>query len=356
MKIPLTTLPLASAFAVENMDHTPGLFILKNKNNFQAAITSYGARWVSMLVPVEDNKMIDVVLGFDSLDGYLRSTEAYYGATVGRYANRIALGRFSLDAQEYSLAINNPPNHLHGGIRGFHAEVWEVKNRSENSVTFEYISKDGEEGYPGKLSVTVTYLLSDNDEMEIRFEADTDKPTVLNLTNHAYFNLNGQGSGTILDHTLQINANAYTPIDETSIPTGVLEPVDGTPFDFREGMRIGERINEPDKQLTNGSGYDHNFVLNRTDNAYLLAAAATGDQSNIRMEVFTTEPGLQLYTGNFMNNENVLKGGQTDGKREAFCLETQHFPDSPNQPSFPSVVLRPGEKYFTKTGFRFQHT
>ena len=353
MKNRVTEIPPASGFVqtVEGVETV--LLILKNKNKLQAAITNYGARWVSMLVPDLNKNTTDVVIGFDSIVGYLSSTEAYYGATVGRYANRIAKGHFFLDSHEYNLATNNAPNHLHGGVRGFHAVVWDVIAQTDNSVTLEYKSPDGEEGFPGSLDVKVTYLLNDEDEMEIVFEATTDKPTVVNLTNHAYFNLNGQGSGTILDHKLQINANAYTPIDITSIPTGILEPVEGTAFDFREEVRIGERINEPSEQLTNGTGYDHNFVLDKTGDSFLLAAVATGDLSGIRMEVFTTEPGLQLYTGNFMNNENVLKGGCTDGKREAFCLETQHFPDSPNQSEFPSVVLRPGEKYITKTAFRF---
>ena len=353
MKIPVTLIPASSEFLTMIGDKKSALFTLKNKNNLQAAITNYGARWVSMLVPDHDKKMTDIVIGFDSIRGYLTSTEAYYGATVGRYANRIADGKFVLDGNEYTLAVNNGPNHLHGGIFGFHAVTWELKASSENSVVLEYISPDGDEGFPGLLQVKVTYLLTDDDEMEITFEATTDKTTIVNLTNHAYFNLNGQGSGTILNHKLQINANAYTPIDNTSIPTGILELVQGTAFDFRGEMRIGERINEPSEQLTNGTGYDHNFVLDKTDQSYVLAAVISGDQSGIRMEVFTTEPGLQLYTGNFMNNENVLKGGYTDGKREGFCLETQHFPDTPNQPAFPSAVLTAGEKYFTKTGFRF---
>lgn len=353
MKAPVTTLPPASDFKEERQGKEAALVTLKNKNGVEAAITNYGARWVSMLMPDQKGRLTDVVIGFDSLKGYLNSSEAYYGATVGRYANRIARGKFNLDEKEYTLATNNPPNHLHGGIRGFHDVIWDIDEQSENVVTLSYVSPDGEEGYPGEMMISVTYLLTDDNEMQISFSATTNKVSVINLTNHAYFNLNGQGSGTILDHKLQINADAYTPIDSTSIPTGIIELVEGTAFDFREEMRIGERINEPSEQLTNGSGYDHNFVLNKQHNAYLLAASATGDLSGIRMEVFTTEPGIQLYTGNFMNNENILKGGFTDGKREGFCLETQHYPDSPNQPSFPSVVLRPGEKYFTKTGFRF---
>lgn len=353
MKVPVTALPIAADFSEGQGAETSALYVLTNTHGLKAAITNYGARWVSMLIPVQGGHIKDVVIGFDSIQGYLNSTEAYYGATVGRYANRIAKGKFTLEGKEYTLATNNPPNHLHGGLRGFHDVVWQVENQTTNSLTLSYISQDGEEGYPGRLTVKVVYHLTEDNEMQLTFEATTDKATVVNLTNHAYFNLNGQGSGTILDHKLQINADAYTPIDSTSIPTGVIESVEGTAFDFKEEMRIGERINEPTEQLTNGTGYDHNFVLNKSDNDYLLAAVATGDESGIRMEVFTTEPGIQLYTGNFMNNENVLKGGLTDGRREGFCLETQHFPDSPNQPNFPSVVLRAGEVYRTKTGFRF---
>lgn len=357
-KAPVTALPVASDFNGKVPESNSNLnkaclFVLQNENGVQAAISNYGARWVSMLLPGKDGEITDVVIGFDSLNGYVSSTEAYYGATVGRYANRIAKGKFKLEEKEYTLATNNAPNHLHGGVKGFHDVVWKLQASSDNSLTLSYVSPDGEEGYPGTLQVIVNYHLTSENEMQIIFEATTDKTTVINLTNHAYFNLNGQGSGTILDHKLQINADAYTPIDNTSIPTGELEPVEGTAFDFRTEMRIGERINEPAEQLTNGSGYDHNFVLNKQDDSFLLAAVATGDKSGIRMEVFTTEPGIQLYTGNFMNNENVLKGGFTDGKREGFCLETQHFPDSPNRPEFPSVVLQPGEKFYSKTAFKF---
>lgn len=353
MKVPIPILPPASDFQETIAGKESALFILKNQNGLMAAFTNYGARWVSMLIPAQGYEVRDVVIGFDSLKGYLNSSEGYYGATVGRYANRIAKGKFALEGKEYTLATNNPPNHLHGGIRGFHDVIWKLQEVTDNSLKLSYMSSDGEEGYPGTLNVSVTYLLTEDNELQVTFEASTDKTTIINLTNHAYFNLNGQGSGTILNHKLQLNANAYTPIDITSIPTGIIEPVEGTAFDFREEMRIGQRINEPSEQLTNGSGYDHNFVLNKKDAEYLLAAVATGDLSGIQMEVFTTEPGIQLYTGNFMNNENILKGGFTDGKREGFCLETQHFPDSPNQPAFPSVVLRPGERYFTRTGFRF---
>jgi len=344
------SLPDSQTFNKDLDGKQTGLYILRNKNNVFAAVTNYGARWVSMLVPGKNGNVTDVIVGFDSLDGYLNSTEAYYGAVVGRYANRIAAGKFYLDGNSYTLAINNPPNHLHGGIKAFHAVVWDVVQVTDNRIELKYISPDGEEGYPGKLEITMDYNLTDENEMRISFSAFTDKATVISLAHHAYFNLNG--NGTILEHNLKINADHYTPIDNTSIPLGFLEKVEGTAFDFRDGMKIGSRIHEPAEQLTNGNGYDHNFVLN-THSLDELAAEATGDISGIKMGVFTTEPGMQLYTGNFMKRDNILKNNNTDGRHEAFCLETQHFPDSPNQPDFPSVILRPGEMYSSCTGFLF---
>jgi len=327
-----------------------GLFILKSKDNI-ATITNYGARWVSMLVKGKQG-MTDVVTGFDTLDGYINSTEAYYGATVGRYANRIANGSFILEGNSYSLAINNPPNHLHGGIKGFHDVIWEVVDVKENYIELAYLSGDMEEGYPGNLSVNVAYHLCGG-EMEIRFSAVTDRTTIVNLTNHAYFNLNGQGSGDISNHRLSINADQYTPVDNTSIPTGELADVGNTPFDFRISKRIGEDINQENHQLKTGSGYDHNFVLNKSGDIN-FAAEATGDESGITLQVYTTEPGLQFYTGNFMAGNNILKGGLKDHCRYAFCLETQHYPDSPNKNTFPSTVLKPGDTYETVSIFRFQ--
>ncbi len=329
------------------------LFVLTNSHKVQAAFTNYGARWVSFLMPDKAGVLTDVVLGYDALEGYA-ADDAYYGATVGRYANRIARGRFNLEGKEYTLAINNKPNHLHGGLKGFSNVVWDVVQNDERSVTFSYGAKDGEEGYPGNLQVRVTYTLTDENEIRAEFEAQTDQATVINLTNHAYFNLNGQGCGSILDHILVINADYYTPIDESSIPYGTLDAVTGTPFDFRQPATIGDRIKADDIQLKHGSGYDHNFVLNKEgDEELTLAAAAIGDQSHIRLEVLTTEPGMQLYTGNFMKGNHRLKGGLPDEKRGAFCLETQHFPDSPNQPNFPSTVLLPGNTFRSTTVFRF---
>lgn len=346
------SLPERNSFISHVDDKATNLYFLKNKNNVQAAISNYGARWVSLLFPDKEGCITDVILGFNSINGYLHSTEAYYGAIVGRYANRIGKGAFSLEEKNYVLAKNNPPNHLHGGIKGFHAVVWDVVHVNDNSIGLQYISADGEEGYPGELKVAIEYSLEDENTMRISFSAVTDKATVVCLTNHAYFNLNGEASGTILNHHLLINANRYTPIDNTSIPFGDIETVENTPFDFRTEKKIGADINTDNQQLVNGHGYDHNFVLNTFDENE-LAAKVIGDISGIQMEVFTTEPGIQLYTGNFLNDKNILKSGYTDGKQEAFCLETQHFPDSPNHSNFPSVILYPGQTYQSTTSFVF---
>ncbi|MBD0331875.1 MAG: galactose mutarotase [Chitinophagaceae bacterium] len=327
---------------------------LLNIGSFSAAVTNYGARLVSLLVPDKNGKQADVVVGFDNIEGYITASERYYGATVGRYANRIAKGRFTLDGTEYSLTKNIGDNHLHGGIKGFQEVVWDVDQLSETKVIFTYLSEDGEEGYPGNLKTSVTYEIVDNNSLQINFNATTDKPTIVNLTNHSYFNLNVQGSGSILEHSLTINADNFTPTDEVSIPLGTIEPVTDTPFDFRQSRKIGERINAKHLQLLNGKGYDHNFALNKASIKELSwAATAVGDKSGIIMKVFTQEPGMQLYTGNFMKGDNIIKGGYRDEYRTAFCLETQHFPDSPNHTKFPSTVLRPGEIYDTTTVFRF---
>lgn len=348
-------LPLKENFKHSVAGKEADLFILSNGSHIQAAVTTYGARWVSMLVPDKHGAVTDVVTGFDTVEGYVQSSEPYYGATIGRYANRIARGKFTLDGKDYTLATNNPPNHLHGGIKGFQAVVWDVQKVTSNSIALTYTAKDGEEGYPGNITVQVVYTLTDNNEMEISFTATTDKTTVVNLTNHAYFNLNGQGSGTIENHHLTLHASHYTPIDETSIPFGTIETVIATPFNFTRSKAIGIHINQDHAQLKNGAGYDHNFVLDKNENNTDLnfAARAVGDISCIAMEVYTNQPGIQLYTGNFMDGTNVLKGGFKDDYRTAFCLETQHFPDSPNHPNFPTTVLNPGEKFETKTVFRF---
>lgn len=331
-----------------------GLYTLKNKNNVQAAFTNYGGRLVSLLVPGKDGKMVDVVVGFKSAEEFVNSKEPYFGATIGRYGNRIAKGQFTLDGTTYTLTKNNGPNSLHGGKKGFQAVVWDAQMIGTNAVQFTYLSKDGEEGYPGNLTSKVTYSLTDNNELVMTYEAVTDKKTVVNLTNHAFFNLNGEGSGTINNHVLQINADHYTPVDETLIPTGKIEPVKGTPFDFTTATAIGARVDEDHQQLKFGKGYDHNFVLNTKPGTGMFhAATAVGDLTGIVMDVYTEEPGLQFYGGNFMKGKNVFKSGTRDEFRTAFCLETQHFPDSPNQPQFPSTVLEPGKTYKTKSVYKF---
>lgn len=347
-------LPSKTAFQQMIDGKQTGLYILKNKNNMQAAITNYGGRLVSLSVPDKDNKLVDVSVGFDSVQQYQVSTEPYFGATIGRYGNRIAKGKFTLDGKQYSLFTNNGPNTLHGGKKGFQNVVWDAKQIGDSVLELTYLSKDMEEGFPGNLKVKVAYRLTDNNEWRIDYEATTDKKTVINLTNHAFFNLNGAGSGSINNHLLFINADNYTPVDSTLIPTGKIEPVANTPFDFRKPVAIGKNVNANDEQLNNGKGYDHNFVLNKNITAGLNhAATVIADKTNIRMDVFTQEPGLQFYGGNFMQSKNAIRGGGKDDFRTAFCLETQHFPDSPNQPVFPSTVLEPGKTYLSSSVYKF---
>ena len=328
------------------------LYTLTNARGTEVAITTYGGIVVSLKTPDRQGKPADVVLGFDTLEGYLKG-HPYFGAIIGRYGNRIAKGRFTLDGVTYKLAQNNGENHLHGGLKGFDKVVWRAREAGPQSLELSYLSKDGEEGYPGNLSVTVTYSLSEDNELRIDYRATTDKPTVLNLTNHSYFNLAGQGEGDILGHQVMIAADRYTPVDAGLIPTGELRPVDGTPFDFRMPRAIGERINAPEEQLKLGKGYDHNFVLSGTPGTLRLAARVTEPKSGRVMEVLTTEPGMQLYTGNFLDGTITGKGGKVYHHRYGFCMETQHYPDSPNQPAFPSVVLRPGGTYQTTTVYKF---
>jgi len=329
------------------------LYILKNKNGMTAAITNYGGRLVGLWVPDKNGKLTDVVAGFGSIKDYVRSTEPYFGATIGRYGNRIAKGKFSLDGSDYTLFTNNGANTLHGGKKGFQYEVWDATQPNDSTLQLFYLSKDMEEGFPGNLNVKVIYTLTNNNEIKLDYTATTDKKTVVNLTNHAFFNLNGEGSGTINNHILQINADRYTPVDSTLIPTGKNELVTATPFDFRTPTSIGERVNETDQQLKNGKGYDHNFVLKNKGVGMDQAAIIKGDKSGIVMTIYTQEPGLQFYGGNFMQSKNTFKGGAKDDFRTAFCLETQHFPDSPNQPDFPSTVLEPGKTYQTSSVYAF---
>ncbi|HXB94248.1 MAG TPA: aldose epimerase family protein [Puia sp.] len=349
---PVQGLPDPSAFRDTVDGQSTSLYLLKNKNGAAAAITNYGARLVSLIVPDKNGVLTDVVVGYDNISNYLHQPETYFGAIVGRYGNRIAKGRFQLDSNTYTLAANNGPNSLHGGKKGFSAVVWTARQLGDSAVELSYLSKDGEEGYPGNLQVRVTYTLTDETALRIDYQATTDKATVLNLTNHAYFNLNGQGSGPIYDHVLKLNADGYTPVDSTLIPTGKIDSVAGTPFDFRQPTAIGARIGDTgNQQIRYGKGYDHNFVLDKARGE--VAATVKGDSSGILMTVSTTEPGIQFYTGNFMNGTNPIKGGKKDVYRSAFCLETQHFPDSPNQPSFPSTVLKPGETFHSTTEYRF---
>jgi aldose 1-epimerase len=350
------SLPDAHSFK-DTVDGKPtALYVLKNKNNAQAAITNYGARVVSLLAPDKKGVLTDIVDGYDSIGKYIHQPETYFGAIVGRYGNRIGKASFTLEGKKYTLAKNNGPNTLHGGKKGFGAVVWDAKQLSDSSVELSYLSKDGEEGYPGNLKVKVTYTLTGDstNSLKIDYEATTDKATVVNLTNHSYFNLNGQGSGTINNHLLQINAMGYTPVDSTLIPTGKIEPVAGTPFDFNQPTAIGSRIGQDNIQLKYGKGYDHNFVLNAVQGGALSRPVTTvwGDQSGIVLEVYTDQPGIQFYGGNFMTGSNPLKAGKKDDYRTAFCLETQHYPDSPNQPSFPSTELKPGQTYTSTTVYR----
>jgi aldose 1-epimerase len=331
------------------------LYTLKNKNGVEAKITNYGGTVVSLTAPDRNGKFGDVVLGFDSLSSYLTKSP-FFGCIIGRYGNRIAKGKFQLNGKEYTLALNNGPNHLHGGIKGFDKVVWKaepVSLRDGTGLKLSYVSGDGEEGYPGTLNVTVQYTLTDSNELKIDYTATTDKPTVVNLTNHSYFNLSAGASKDILGHELTVFADRFTPVGKTLIPTGELKSVEGTPFDFRKPAKIGARINDKDEQIQFGGGYDHNFVLNGPMGTLRLAAIAGDSASGREMEVYTTEPGMQLYTGNFLDGTIKGKGGTVYEKRAAFCLETQHYPDSPNQPKFPTTTLNPGETYQTTTVYKF---
>uniref|UniRef100_A0A915E1B8 Aldose 1-epimerase n=1 Tax=Ditylenchus dipsaci TaxID=166011 RepID=A0A915E1B8_9BILA len=343
------------------------LYTLKTRSHpAYATITNYGARLVSLYIPNKDDRLVNVVMGFDTLQGYLNSSEQYFGATIGRFANRIADGKFSLDGQQYTLAQNNGPNCLHGGLKGFHSVVWDVEQPNEWTLVLTYLSPHMQEGFPGNLKVKVTYSLEEESAgcgLAINYEATTDQNTVLNLTNHAFFNLNGVESGTdVMKHCLEIYADTYLPANENQIPTGELSSVSGSPFDFTCSKAIGASINtENNQQLQFAKGYDHNYILNSITAPSIpcslgvchLAANAVGDLSGIQMTIYTQEPGIQLYSGNFLEGKNNLKGGVQDGHRTAFCLETQHFPDSPNQPNFPSTELKPEELFKSCTIHKF---
>lgn len=331
------------------------LYVFTNAGGAEASITNYGGRVVSLKMPDRSGKLADIVLGFDSFDGYLQK-EPYFGALIGRYGNRIAKGRFTLDGVEYKLAQNNGENALHGGIRGFDKRVWEAKEIQADGgrgLELKYVSKDGEEGYPGNLTATVVYTLTDGNELKIDYTATTDKATVVNLTNHSYFNLAGQGEGDILQHVATIFADQFTPVDSGLIPTGELRSIKGTPFDFTSPAAIGARIGHDDQQLKFGGGYDHNWVLRGGGGSLKSAAEVFEPGSGRVMQVLTTEPGLQFYTGNFLDGTIRGKQGRQYNRRYAFCMETQHFPDSPNKPQFPTTVLKPGMTYRSQTVYKF---
>ena len=341
------------AFGMTATGEQVELYTLTNVNGLEARIMTYGGIVISLKVPDRDGKLGDIVLGYETLEGYLKNNP-YFGSIIGRYGNRIGKGTFSLNGKEYSLPRNNGENTLHGGNRGFDKVVWTakgVKSRNGAGLSLTYLSKDGEEGFPGNLSVTVVYTLTNNNELKIDYSATTDKTTVVNLTHHSYFNLAGEGD--ILNHELMINARMFTPVDSGLIPTGELRRVNGTPMDFTKSTAIGARIDQQDEQLTLGRGYDHNWVLNNNSGQLALAARVYEPRSGRVMEVATTEPGIQFYSGNFLDGSITGKSGQVYKQRYGFCLETQHFPDSPNKPAFPSTVLRAGQRYRTSTVYRF---
>lgn len=341
---------------VEDFD-TIRLHTLKNTAGTTVKVTNYGAIITSIVVPDRHGKMADVALGYDSVEEYINAVDKpYFGAVVGRYGNRIGQGTFSLDGETYSLAINNGANHLHGGTVGFDKVVWKADyNESNNSIALSYLSKHLEEGYPGNLQVRVTYTLTEDNSLVVDYYATTDRATPVNLTQHTYFNLKGEGNGTILDHELMLNAKKFTPVDEGLIPTGEMGEVAGTPFDFTSSKPIGRDIGEDHKQLALAGGYDHNWILDKdlADDSLTLAARVYEPSSGRVLEVDTKEPGIQFYCGNFLDGRLQGKSNKTYVYRGGFCLETQHFPDSPNKPEFPSTILKPGAEYKTQTIFRF---
>ncbi len=362
----VTTMPSVTSalFGTTPEGDSVEIFTMKNSNGLEVQAMTYGAIITSIKTYDKDGNLGDIVLGFDSLGGYTSPAYLahlpYFGAIVGRYANRIAGGKFSIDGAEYQLPTNDGPNSLHGGTKGFDQRVWSgrsFQNDTSSGVVLSYTSPDGQEGYPGTLSVDVTYTLTNSNELVVDYHATTDKPTVVNLSQHSYWNLDDDGRTSILDHSMMIAADTFTPVDSTLIPTGEMRPVEGTPFDFRTPHTIGERINADNRQLKLAGGYDHNWVLNDTpldpQTGLLLAAKVVGPKSGRTLEVLTDQPGIQFYSGNFLDGTITGKYGITYGHRAAFALETQHYPDSPNHPDFPSTVLRPGDTYQTRTIFRF---
>jgi aldose 1-epimerase len=329
------------------------LYILENPNGLQMSVTNYGAKIVSLHVPDKKGNLVDIVLGHSSISEYRASREPYFGAVCGRTANRIAKGKFTLDGKDYRLAVNNGPNNLHGGLKGFNAVVWDGRQIDNQRLELIYVSPDGEEGYPGTLTTKISYELTGDNAVKIDYEAYTDKATIINLTNHSYFNLSGAGDASIGDHLLTVNADSYLPTDDTAIPYGDPEPVAGTPMDFRTPHEIGARIDDDFQQLHYGRGYDHTYILNKKDGELSFCAKAFSPKTGIVMDIYTTEPGVQLYTGNWMTGEFEAKNAKRYPARSAFCLETQHYPDSINKPQYPTVILRPEEKFQSQTIFKF---
>jgi aldose 1-epimerase len=331
------------------------MFTLTNANGLELRAITYGLIIVSLKVPDRAGTLGDIVIGHDAMEGYLTRSR-FFGAVVGRYGNRIANGRFTLDGHSYQLTQNNGTNHLHGGTKGFDKIVWDAKVNADPrgpSVVFTHTSPDGHEGYPGTLAATVVYTLANDNSLVVEYSAKTDKPTIVNMTQHSYFNLAGEGSGTVVDQVLTINADHFTPVDSTVIPTGELAPVDGTPFDFRKPTPIGARIDADHPQIKLALGYDHNFVLKRTGSGLEHAVRVVDPKTGRTMDISTTEPGIQFYSANKLDDSFVGKSGHVYGSRTGYCLETQHYPDSPNKPTFPSVVVRPGKDYQTTTVFKF---
>lgn len=339
-------------FEAEVQGKKTGLYVLKNKNNMEVCITNYGGRIVSVMVPDRDGVMRDVVLGFDSIQDYIKYPTDF-GATIGRYANRIANGRFKLDDVAYQLPLNNFGHCLHGGPNGFQYRVFDAQQKSDNEIQLKYISQDGEEGFPGKLACTVTMTLSDDNAIDIKYEASTDKPTIVNMTNHSYFNLDGDPTSDNGKYLLQVNGDYFTPVDSTFMTTGEILSVEGTPFDFRNPTALGERFTIDDEQLKNGKGIDHNWVLNTKGNINVSCARLKSEKTGITMDVYTTEPGIQVYTGNFLDGTLVGKIGIVYNHRASVCLETQKYPDTPNKADWPSAVLRPGEVYRSQCIYKF---
>lgn len=339
-------------FEAEVQGKKTGLYVLKNENNMEVCITNYGGRIVSVMVPDRDGVMRDVVLGFDSIQDYIKYPTDF-GATIGRYANRIANGKFKLDDVVYQLPLNNFGHCLHGGPNGFQYRVFDAQQKSDNEIQLKYISQDGEEGFPGKLACTVTMSLSDDNAIDIKYEASTDKPTIVNMTNHSYFNLDGDPASDNGKYLLQVNGDYFTPVDSTFMTTGEILSVEGTPFDFRNPTALGERFVIDNEQLKNGKGIDHNWVLNTKGNINVSCARLKSEKTGITMDVYTTEPGIQVYTGNFLDGTLVGKKGIVYNHRASVCLETQKYPDTPNKADWPSAVLRPGEVYRSQCIYKF---